>query len=344
MDSEEDDPHDVTPGRDIVYGSLRGDIAWLDRREEMQAEREESLRLNWKYDCEQRTEVDLGKIRLTFAFVFQMGKQDDGPSNHKRELKRQWEAADQIPLEAWQLAHRMWKADFHVTHHFSPSGDRLTILVGLPYKILVEEATQMRIKMRLRRTKGVAHFNPHLVERYAVGSEKTTGYLGGSPFTSAHRQGLCLRRLKKHARVNPNDLLTRRAHKANELTKLRTQFNLRHAIRGRHLQHLMEHFGAFRPFASKIFGDTVIRTRDVVASDPWMLIAPPEVLSDEVRRSAAEDSVQYKDVGTVLDALEEWLLGGGQYESFSGTFDDFFPVHDKDVLRHLQERWGSFEF
>eukprot|EP01048_Picozoa_sp_COSAG05_P010916 COSAG05_NODE_992_length_6265_cov_7.908693_1_plen_1089_part_00 len=339
MDSDEDDPQDLTPGREVDYGALRPDVAWLERREKMQSQREKRLRLNWKYDCYEKQEVDLGACRYTFAFVFKMGVQDDGPLDQKRPMKRVWGPSDPIPLEVWQLCHRMWKVDFHISHAFSSAGDRITILVGLPYKVLIEEATKTRIKMRLRRTKGVHHFNPYMIERYAIGTEET-----GSPFTSAHRQQILMSRLKKTARANPDDMSRHRAQKDKELAKLRQRFDTRQEIRGRQLQHLLEHFGAFRPFASKVFGPLVVKIRDVVISDPWMLIAPPEMMSDDVLLSEAESAVQYADVGTLLQKCEQWQAGAGIHESFSGTFDEYFPVHDKKVLRDLELRWGSWKF
>ena len=339
MDSEEDDDHTGGQGPEQVDREhFRGDVGWLKRREGKQNKREEDFRLNWKYDCELQQEKDLGDIKPALAFVFRMGEEDDGPEDTNRPMKPCWDDVDQIPLEAWQLCHMMWKWDFHITHRFSAAGHLLYILIGLPYKKLVEEAGKMKIKMRLARTKGMHPFNQHLVERYAVGSHTTK-----SPFTSAHRQGLTLRRLKKRARINPADMAKERSNKSQELHAVRQKFTKRLDIRGRALQHLFIHFGVFRPHSAEIFGELVKRVSLVVISDPWMLIAPAEHLDEDQRRSEAEESVSYEEVGECLDVLENWNLQmPGKYESFSGSYDDFFPTHDKDILANLQERWGSF--
>ena len=53
----------------------------------------------------------------------------------------------------WSLCNLMTNAGFAVEPLLSADKTRLHIKIGLPYQILVEEAEEMRIPMRLRQVK-----------------------------------------------------------------------------------------------------------------------------------------------------------------------------------------------
>ena len=74
--------------------------------------------------------------------------------------ERPWERkATQLPYECWQFCHLLWKYDFSVSHLFSPLGDQIYILLGLPYHILLEEAIVAKFPTRLDKTPGTTKFD-----------------------------------------------------------------------------------------------------------------------------------------------------------------------------------------
>ena len=156
----------------------------IDAKHIFIVQKEHHEKLHWKYDCDLKQLRDLGQIKFSWAFVFKLGVKDDGPKTDKSVPGGDSDAAPQdgerIPLEAWQLANRLWELDFHIEHEFTLLYDMLILLVGLPYKKLCEEANDQKIKMRLCKTKGMAEYMEEMTELYAVGDPET-----GSPFTSA---------------------------------------------------------------------------------------------------------------------------------------------------------------
>ena len=205
----------------------------------------------------------------------------------------------------------------------------------------------MRIKMRLKKTKGMHGFQPHMVERYATESDSTDGV-----FSSACRQGLTLSRLKYRAHIVPESIPSHKVNRAHELHKLRKKWKNRDHIRGRTLTNLFSLYGAFRPWAEEIFGKTVKNVSLQILEDPWMMVIAPEQLAKEAGDTleahlTESESVdfEYDDVGACLDALESWGDKGGlgRFESFSGTFDTFFPLRDKQALLEIGGRWATFK-
>jgi hypothetical protein len=312
------------------------DVGWLRRREAKQDEKQRLERHNWKYDCEAGKEIDLGPIKFTWAFTFRMGLKDDGPPEDKPErIKQQYSDEDNIPLECWQLCHRLWKHDFHIKHAFTTLGDGLIILIGLPYKLLEEEATRMRINMRIQKTKGTHGYQPEMAEQYAV-----------SRFESSAQQGLTLFRLKVRAQVDPDLMLpmsVAQVPKQMELKKLVNKFQRRVEIRGRMLRAIMNLYGTHRPYAEEVFGPLTCKLRDAVLQDPWMVVRPPEKVPEEEREALEEEPFTYDEIGTAFMELQRWGESPvGQHEFFNGTFDCVFPLHDKVVLKRLRETWGNF--
>ena len=326
------------PALDIDYEKLdkRGhNVGWLKRREAAQDEKQREEKHNWKYDCETRREEDLGPIKFSWAFSFRMGIKDNGPPDQKPVVKQRYEDEDQIPLECWQLCHQLWKHDFHIKHAFSTLGDCLIILIGLPYKLAVEEAMRMRLHMRLQKTKGMHVYHREVAEQYAQ-----------PVFSSAAQQELTLFRLKVRAQIDPDMMLpmsVKQVPKQKELKKLMSKFERRIVIRGRMIRSLMNLYGAHRPHAGDVFGVTTTKLRDAVLNDPWMVSRPPEKLLAEEQEDLKDEPFTYDEIGQALMELARWGEGPiGQYEFFNGAFDCIFPLHDKPVLKSLRERWGNF--
>eukprot|EP01043_Picozoa_sp_COSAG02_P023781 COSAG02_NODE_1279_length_13487_cov_7.611696_12_plen_1124_part_00 len=330
-----------TPSREppaLDYDSLPArahNVGWLKRREAEQAEQQRNEKHNWKYSCETGREEDLGPIKFSWAFAFRMGIKDDGPPEQTFAVKQQYADSDPIPLECWQLCHRLWAHNFHIKHAFSTLGDLLIILIGLPYKMSVEEATKMRLTMRLQKTKGMHGYQPEVAEQYAEAT-----------FSSAAQQGLTLFRLKVRAQVDPDMMLpmsVKQVPKQVELKKMLSKFERRVDIRGRMIGKLMNLYGAHRPHAERVFGATTTKIRDAVLNDPWMVTRVPEKLTTEEQESLEDEPFSYEEIGQALTELQRWGEGPvGQYEFFNGAFDCVFPLHDKVLLKSLRQRWGTF--
>ena len=85
---------------------------------------------------------------------------------------------------------------FHISYAVSGRSNRLHVLIGLPYKYLVEEAQQMQIVMRMVNTKGTCPFRKEtipLFPKYAYATDDD-GEILSTCFSSAHRQGLTMQR------------------------------------------------------------------------------------------------------------------------------------------------------
>ena len=262
-----------SPGASLErFGEHAPTFGWLKRGEERQRQKEEREKLHWKYDCDLKQLRDLGQIKFSWAFVFKLGVKDDGPKTDKSVPGGDSDAAPQdgerIPLEAWQLANRLWELDFHIEHEFTLLYDMLILLVGLPYKKLCEEANDQKIKMRLRKTKGMAEYMEEMTELYAVGDPET-----GSPFTSAMRQTLSFTRMKNFIEIDKR--AKSRQDKFGNLKQLQRKVKKKQHIYGRELKELVRHWGCHRPNATATFSDTLLQVARNILEDPWMLVSQP---------------------------------------------------------------------
>ena len=357
-----------------------GNVTWLERREQTQLQRVNDEELNSRWNVAQGAYLDVGEIKASWAFVFRLGVKDHKAPKEVFKARKDHGPKDHIPLEVWQFCHRLWKHDFHITHHFSTLGNLLIVRVGLPYKALVDEATKMRIKMRLKRTKGMHGFQPTQVERYA---QRHSEDEETRVFSSATRQSLTLYRLKYTAHIVPETMPRHKVSRSSELGRIRSKFKSRQHIRGRDLTILFALYGCYRPWAETVFGAVVKQMSLGILEDPWLMLLPPEKLQAreaELKEQASsrslslasasggnggkmdqdrdvmaleevlaleeqlELSLNYDDIGVCLDSLEAWAKkdSDGNYESFSGSFDDYFPLHDKVHLYDLAERWATF--
>lgn len=328
-------------------GEHKGTIGWLKKGEERHAQKVMDNDMNVKYDpnfADHEGFHYLGPVNYSWAFVFKTGVEDDGQDTKKkndRNSKLDERTSDlpddhSIPLEAWQLCHRLWKQDFTIAHKVSMLGDKLLILVGLQYKLLVEEAERSRMSVRLIRTKGMHKFDKHMVELYPKG----TAWVA-SPFNSAHRQRLVLERLVRRAKVTPDTMTTHRVKKKHLLHKLMKRHAHREEIRGRHLIELMNVYGAYRPHVKHIIGPTVKRISSAILQDQWMVLKAPEN-THRHESNKDNDVVSYENCGQALQELHAYHKGGGEHEHFTGSFEAFFALHEPKTLEDLRIRWGTF--
>jgi hypothetical protein len=155
-------------------------LAWLIRREERQAAKVIDQRVNCHPDFDTGEDADLGPITLSWCFSFKMAhpKHEDDLSASERQftmenfvedkmlgLEERASSAALLPYECWQFCHMLWKSNFHVAHQFSPLDDHIYILLGLPYKTLLEEAVVARLATRLDKTVGTTVFDERILPR-----------------------------------------------------------------------------------------------------------------------------------------------------------------------------------
>jgi hypothetical protein len=320
-------------------------VDWLQTCTERSNARIASEQLNYKFDAYTRTQKDLGDVSNSWAFVFHMGRQDDGPSGTDAQgVKHEYETADKIPLQAWQLCHRMWKQDFSLHYSFSTTGEYIIVALGLPYKVLVQEASAISINMRMRSTKGSHPFKEEMIERYP-----DFGHCGC--FNSALRQGLCLARLKRKAKIFP-ETIGMTSSKSAAFKPVRSLFKHKHAIRGRTLYKMFDAFGCYRPNAGAIFGDLVKRVALYVMQDEWVTFEHPERVKKKGQSLMAEAHshqdagglhVRYSDIGRCVQTLESWMQGPGEHERFNGEFAGYFALHHKPTIADFRNRWGRYD-
>eukprot|EP01048_Picozoa_sp_COSAG05_P018940 COSAG05_NODE_2864_length_2557_cov_1.388527_1_plen_484_part_00 len=319
------------------------DINWLIRREAKQAVKIREQNMHAHYDSRSGQMIDLGMIRNSWAFVFHMARPDDGKDadDINPQYKHMYDPQDKIPLECWQLAHRLWKQDFQISHSFSTTGEYIILSAGLPYQLQIDEAKAMKINMRLSLTKGSHGFIEELVPRYPRSASSNTC------FNSSHRQGLCLARMKRKCKIYP-ELMTIVTSKTQAFKAVRSLVKHEKKVRGRVLYKMFDAMGCYRPHAEEIFGSTIKHLSQIVLDDEWIIFYPPDEtpatasILTHIREEAEHVSLGWQQVVDSVHVIEEWMKGPGQYERFNGEFAKFFPLHQKEVLAELKENWGNY--
>jgi hypothetical protein len=86
-----------------------------------------------------------------------------------------------------------------------------------------------------------------------------------------------------------------------------------------------------------------------VLDDEWITFSPPTGNKPAAKSMIAlakehemGHHIEWKDIGTCLQILQEWQDSSGRFEKFDGTFLKFFALHDKPVLAELRAKWGTF--
>ena len=109
-------------------------------------------------------------VIMVWALVFAMPPdiehtvEEDDDGEAAGELKNH----HPISHEAWLIAERLRACDFKLEHSISLDGTQLIIRVGAPMEVLINEAHQTKIQMRLQETKGQLEFHQDLLRFYAT--------------------------------------------------------------------------------------------------------------------------------------------------------------------------------
>lgn len=111
-------------------------------------------------------------VKMVWALVFQMPPDIEHSrtvtENGEDEASGELEAHHPISHEAWLITERLRACDFKLEHSISLDGTQLIIRVGAPEDVLINEAHQTRIKMRLQETKGQLEFHQDLLRFFAT--------------------------------------------------------------------------------------------------------------------------------------------------------------------------------
>jgi hypothetical protein len=332
---------DLPPNLDFYEGNAMDcTVGWLRKRTAEATLRFQKLGSNVMFDWQKEEDEDLGEIPVSWCASFAMPDHDD--KNTWTKL-RDINAETKIPLQAWQMAHELWKYGFHIKYTFSMSGFYLHLLIGLPYKTLLEEAEKMNIILRLSHTKGRQTFRTELIPRFPrdISPDNTC-------FSSAHRQGLTLFRMKRLPVILPEVAMN--LDGKEKLHKHVKRYHKRGIpIRSFLLQRYFKAMGAYRPHGHTIFGTLIKRCCTEVLENPWL------VVRDEAHKDMDEtphllnltgtESASHADIGQVIDIFEEWLQKDeAKEERFEGQFAAFFALHDKQKLQILRDGWATFKF
>ena len=201
----------------------------------------------------------------------------------------------------------------------------------------------MEINMRLTTTKGGSPFMEEMMPRYPVRSN-------GSCFTSAHRQGLTMARMKRKAHIFP-ELMGTATSKERALSRIRALVDAKRHVRGRTLYKLFVKFGCYRPHSEEVFGPLVKKMTQRVLDDEWIMFEHPEKARHKfvganllavAHVAGGGELPQYGDIETCIDVLTTWNEGAGRHERFHGEFNQYFALHDKKRLAQLRQSWGNF--
>eukprot|EP01047_Picozoa_sp_COSAG01_P002892 COSAG01_NODE_81_length_27820_cov_22.659753_8_plen_958_part_00 len=84
---------------------------------------------------------------------------DDAASANPRDVR--------ISHEAWSVADKCEACDLHIKHELSADKSRLILIIGAPYDVLIDEAGQRRLLMRMQETKGHIDFHIDLIPFFA---------------------------------------------------------------------------------------------------------------------------------------------------------------------------------
>ncbi len=140
-------------------------------------------------DAEKETSED--PIRFVWALVFDIPEDqpdvqetadtDVGDAAGEGEGEGALNARLRISHEAWMACEHIVSSDLSLRHAVSIDQKSLIIAFGAPHRILVEEAAETKILMRLQETKGALEFHEDLLHYYCSSHGGLNEYINGPP-------------------------------------------------------------------------------------------------------------------------------------------------------------------
>jgi hypothetical protein len=312
LDRRQSQDEEISPELDM-YRTRPADnsVGWLRKRTAEYTDREAEK--NYIYDWQDRKQRDLGTATICWAASFVMA--DHKTPNEWTKLS-EIDSSTKIPLQAWQMAHELWEHGFHVQFTFSMSGFYIHLLIGLPYQTLLTEAETSKMDFRLTHTKGSQEFRRELIPRFptALSDDNTC-------FSTAHKQGLTLLRMKRLPVILPQVAL-RLKNKEAYHKQIKRYHRTGKPIRSFLLQRYLKAMGVYRPAGVRLFGTVVRRVATEVLENPWLVIRPKDKDDHgvvDLLKAAKGEKASHADVGEVVSIFDRWLeTERGESERFEG--------------------------
>jgi hypothetical protein len=168
--------------------------------------------------------------------------------------------------EPWSMCVRMWDEALHIRHQVSRDRTKLYITVGATLHELRKEAELIKLRMRMKETKGTVPYSPQL-RQYFLETPN------GTEFTSAQRQVLVMSRLNR-AILLPLEARQAMPPRGALLRRLHDKLVEHQPVTARFLTMVFTVFGApIAVQAGKIGAMTQIAAK-LVTVDPFFVVEP----------------------------------------------------------------------
>ena len=287
------------------------DLVWFKEKVEYENKLEAELRQNYldyykKYTLEvdggpSEPQNDLGEVHHSWALIFQLpdmskgrwAKMNDGEGEDSMQL---------LHPECWNIVQRLWACD--LTIHIEPSSDgkEVHISVGASYEVLVDEANEMRPRMRMINCKGSSQFESEMISNYMpdlfVEPDKATC------FTSGMEQQLVMHRMQRIASINLEERL-RSVTRERSVELINDDLAKKRPIRARRVRELLSAHGGFRPAISKLIGEEIATLRDQVVADPFFKIDPEHKMTKAELAAKHAEAEHMKKRGLSLPTYDD---------------------------------------
>jgi hypothetical protein len=327
-----------------------------------------------------------------WAFVFSMPSDDgsfpegeDGEESEGAPLEgevdehKQHGDDERVSHECWLMAEKIMQADCYFQVKVPPHGNQVTLAVGAPYSVLVDEAHTTKILMRLQETKGTMEFHRDLIRYYASNHGGINEYRAGlwtnrntqmvadgrhfkldddlteadqeeqeqmnaKIFPSGVAQRLVMTRLIRKGRCHPESMVDRKDNSEARLKLIQKLAVHQKNIPASYFHEVLECRGGYRPKGGQVFPKTDDRAlvsdiAGLVQLDGNFVLRPQGILSTKPIPEA--ERVSYDEVLDFVRTMEEWTLGPGREETWVGTITQYFALHVDSELAYLKAEWGN---
>ena len=336
-----------------------------------------------------------GPIVFVWAFVFTMPSQPEarlakeGEDQDEEELydrngkPRRDEATDRtlkISHEAWVCCEKIVACDLCFEYVIPIDGRHLIIAVGAGHEVMIDEASAMKVLMRMQETKGSIEFHPDLLRFFNSNHGGLNEYHDGKwsrravdgyenhwlpdeklddihlekrnsetrrIFTSGMQQRIVMNRLKRMGRYIP-DRMIQLGSISKPQEKILRDITARAVSKRKDLQASMIDdmlllFGGYRPQNQSVFPH--MNGRPVIAALSKLVVFDDQFLLTPKGLQTLKPSetmvLSYEDIADAINVLERWKLGAGREEVFFGTLERCFPLHMEGELSYLKKEWSS---
>eukprot|EP01052_Picozoa_sp_SAG31_P014606 SAG31_NODE_914_length_11058_cov_13.316270_7_plen_549_part_00 len=343
--------HNYHRNKASVQEHAQADLEWLQRKCREQRTDIDRKRLHYfdywkKYDGDDELQPvqKLYTIGTPWCMIFKLL-----PHSETGEHTR-------LSYECVEICQRCWAADLYLDVCVTSTKREVLVKLGAPYEVLAKEATEMKLLMRLKDTKGAHAFQQEFMTHYTPNrfSDELQEHGYASPFTSGHRQRIILNRLERVAGI---DLLDRISMppKDEALDHVISALSSNKTIRAQEIKTMMSTHGCFRPHVEHVkeLGPKIKELAAALVMDKNFIVYPPnkqlnsaqQVVYDTQRMHFEQrgiKTVSYETLHDAVEILEKYSsTPQAQVEVFHGTLSKFFPTHNHVELKLFKERWGK---